>query len=43
MQFLEKLWKMREKNRDIKLVTTDRKNYLVLEPSYYFTKFFTEN
>ena len=34
---------MREKNRDIKLVTTDRKNYLVLEPSYYFTKFFTEN
>ena len=32
------------KNRDIKLATTERrKNYLVLEPSYYFTKFFTEN
>ena len=31
------------KNRDIKLATTERrKNYLVLEPSYYFTKFFTE-
>ena len=31
-------------NIDIKLVTTEiRKNYLVLEPSYHTTKFFTEN
>ena len=32
------------KNRDIKLVTTERrKNYLVSEPNYHTTKFFTEN
>ena len=32
------------KNRDIKLVTTERrKNYLVFEPNYHTTKFFTEN
>ena len=32
------------KHRDIKLVTTDRrKNYLVSEPNYRTTKFFTEN
>ena len=32
------------KNRDIKLVTTERKkNYLVSEPNYHATKFFTEN
>ena len=32
------------KNRDIELATTERrKNYLVLEPSYYFTNFCTEN
>ena len=43
MQFLEKLWKMWE-NRDIKLVTTERRsNYLVSEPNYHTTKFFTEN
>ena len=31
-------------NVDIKLVTTERKrNYLVPEPNYYTTKFFTEN
>ena len=30
-------------NRDIKFVTTERKrNYLVLEPNYHTTKFFTE-
>ena len=30
------------KHRDIKLVTTERKqNYLVLEPNYHTTKFFT--
>ena len=32
------------KNRDIKLVTIDRKrNYLVSKPNFYTTKFFTEN
>ena len=31
-------------NRDIKLVTTERRrNYLVSEPNYHTTKFFTEN
>ena len=31
------------KHRDIKLVTTERRrNYLVSEPNYHFTKFFTE-
>ena len=32
------------KQRDIKLVTTERrKNYLVSEPKYHTTKFFTEH
>ena len=32
------------KHRDIKLVTTERrKNYLVSEPKYHTTKFFTKN
>ena len=32
------------KHRNIKLVTTERRrNYLVLEPSFHATKFFTEN
>ena len=32
------------KHRDIKLVTTERRrNYLVLEPNFHTTKFFTEN
>ena len=32
------------KYRNIKLVTTERRrNYLVLEPNYCTTKFFTEN
>ena len=32
------------KYRDIKLVTRERrKNYLVSEPNYHSTKFFTEN
>ena len=40
MHFLEKLWKY----RDIKLATTERRrNYLVSEPNYQSTKFFTEN
>ena len=31
------------KHRNIKLVTTERRrNYLVSEPNYYTTKFFTE-
>ena len=33
-----------EKHRNVKLVTTERRrNYLVSEPNYYATKFFTEN
>ena len=32
------------KQRDIKLVTTERKrDYLASEPNYHTTKFFTEN
>ena len=32
------------KNRDTKLVATERKrNYLASEPNYYTAKFFTEN
>ena len=32
------------KNRDIKLVTTERRrNYLVIEPNYYTAKLFTKN
>ena len=32
------------KHRDIKLVrTVRRRNYLVSEPNYHITKFFTEN
>ena len=32
------------KHRDIKFVTTERKrNYLVWEPNYHTTTFFTEN
>ena len=32
------------KHRDIKLVTTERRrNYLVSEPNYHSTKFFTES
>ena len=32
------------KHRDIKRVTTERRrNYLVSEPNYHTTKFFTEN
>ena len=31
------------KQGDIKLVTTERENYLVSEPIYHITNFFTEN
>ena len=45
MQFLEKQWKMWKKHKDIKLVTTEKKkkNYLVSDPNYPTTKFFTKN
>ena len=44
MQFLEKLWKMSENIRDIKLVTTERRrNYLVSQPYYHTIKLFTEH
>ena len=44
MQILEKLWKIWEKNRDIKLGTTERRrNYLLSEPNYHTAKFFKEN
>ena len=32
-----------QENRDIKLVTTERRNYLVSESNYHTTKFFTEH
>ena len=42
-EVLKKLWKMGE-NRDIKLLTTERRrNYLVSEPNYHTTIIFTEN
>ena len=31
------------KQRDIKLVTTEGRNYLISEANYHTTKFFTEN
>ena len=31
------------KHRDIKVITTERRNYLVSEPNYHTTKFFTDN
>ena len=43
MKVLEKLWRMWE-NRDIKLATTEiKRDYLVSEPNYHATKFFTEH
>ena len=40
----EKTMENARKNRNIKLVTTERrKNYLVLEPNYHTTRFFKEN
>ena len=39
-----KTMKNMRKHRDIKLVTTERRrNYLVSEPNYHTTKFFTKN
>ena len=41
IQFLEQLCNMK-KHSDIKLVLTEgRRNYLVSEPNYHVTKFFT--
>ena len=31
------------KVRDVKVVATERRSYLVSEPNYHTTKFFTEN
>ena len=31
------------KNRDIKVATIERRNYLVSEPNFHTTNFFTEN
>ena len=40
----EKTMENMRKHRDIKLVTTERRrNYLVSEPNYHTTKFFTKN
>ena len=40
----EKTMENMTKQRDIKLVTTEgRRKYLVSEPNYHTTKFFTEN
>ena len=40
----EKTMENVRKNRDLKLVTTERRGTcLVLEPNYHPTKFFTEN
>ena len=40
----EKTMENVRKHRDIKLVTTERRrNYLVSEPNYHTTKFFTKN
>ena len=39
----EKAMKNVRKHKDIKLVTTERRrNYLVSQPNYHTTKFFTE-
>ena len=45
---MENVRKLRNRNvrnvRDIKLVTTERRrNYLVSQPNYHTSKFFTEN
>ena len=42
--FFEKTMKVVRKHRGIKLFATERRrNYLVLEPNYFITNFFTEN
>ena len=39
----EKTMQTVRKHRDIKLVTTDKKNQLVSEPNYHTIKSFSEN
>ena len=44
MQFLEKSMKNVRKYKDIKLVTNEaRRNYLISEPNYRTTNFFSKN
>ena len=43
MRFFGKTMENVRKHGDIKLVTTERRNYLVSEPNYHTKKFFTEN
>ena len=44
MPFFRKTRENLRKNKDIKLVTTERRmNYLSSEPNFYTTKFFKEN
>ena len=44
MKVSEKQCKLWEKYRDIIIIKTERRmNYLVSEPNYHLTKFFTEN
>ena len=44
MKFLEKQWEIVRKHWDIKFAKTEkRRNYLVSEPIYHTTKFFSEN
>ena len=44
MQFSEKAMENVRKHRNIKLATREkRRNYLVSEPNYHTTKFFTKN
>ena len=44
MQLFGKIMENMRKHRDMKLATAEnRKNYLVSEPRYHTTKFFTPN
>ena len=44
MQFMVKLWKILKKHRAIKIViTNERRNYLVSEPTYHTAKWFSKN
>ena len=43
MQFLEKLWKMKESIEILNITTERRRNYLESEPNCHTTKLFTEN
>ena len=43
MQFLEKLWKMKESIEILNITTERRRNYLESQPNCHTTKSFTEN